>query len=82
VGRGAWAPGTVLGKNGDDQLRPTPPPGEAAGAARSPRRTEVIGAVKTRSAPWPSTGHVASPPPSLIERDTSNSSPQERHQNA
>jgi hypothetical protein len=74
--------GAVLGKNGDDQLRAELPAGDAAGAARSPWRTEVIGAVKTRSAPSPSTGHVASRPASLMERDTSNSSPQERQQNA
>ena len=75
-------PGTVLGKNGDDQLRSTPRPREAAGVAGSLWRTDVIGAVKTRFAPWPSTGHVASRPASLMERDTSNSSPQERQQNA
>jgi hypothetical protein len=38
--------------------------------------------VKTRSAPRPSIGQVASRLASLIERETSNSSPQERQQNA
>lgn len=73
--------GAVFGKNGDDQLRSPPPPAGAAGAAPSPWRTHVIGAVKMRSAPWPSTGHVASRPASLMARDTSNSRPQARQQN-
>jgi hypothetical protein len=79
-GRGASAPGAVFGKKGEDQLRVALAVGGAA--ALSPWLTEVIGAVKMRSAPRPSTGHVASRPASLIERDTSNSSPQERQQNA
>jgi hypothetical protein len=80
--RGASAPGAVFGKKGDDQLRSPVLSGEAAEAARPAWRTEVIGAVNIRSAPWPSTGQVASRPASLMERATSNSSPQERQQNA
>jgi hypothetical protein len=74
---------TLFGKKGDDQLRvAASPAGDLADAAGSPWRTDVIGAVKTRSDPPPSTGHAASRPASLIERDTSNSSPHERQQNA
>ena len=79
-GRAASPPGGVFGKKGEDQLRVALPAGGAA--APSAWRTEVIGAVKIRSAPRPSIGQVASRPASLIERETSNSSPQERQQNA
>jgi hypothetical protein len=85
VGRGLSSLGTLFGKKGDDQLRLRVAPsaaGALADAAGSPWRTDVIGAVKTRSDPPPSTGHAASRPASPIERDTSNSSPHERQQNA
>jgi hypothetical protein len=72
-----------FGKKGDDQLRVAPPVlGGGAGAEPPPWRIDVIGTVKSRSASPPSTGHAASRPASLMARDTSNSSPHERQQNA
>jgi hypothetical protein len=80
AGRAASPLGALFGKNGDDHVRVAPPPGGSA--APPPWRIEVIGAVKSRSAASPSTGHTAARPASLIERDTSNASPHERQQNA
>ena len=88
--RGAAAEGTTpaprvvsFGKKGDDQLRVTLSLlGAAAGGPAPPCRNIVIGAVKRRSAGPPSAGQVASRPASLMARDTSNSRPQIRQQNA
>jgi hypothetical protein len=74
--------GASLGKKGDDQLRVAPPVLGAAVGGPASWRIVVIGAVKMRSVGPPSAGHAASRPASLIARDTSNSIPQTRQQNA
>ncbi len=65
----------------DSRSRPTARPRRRPGR-RPPGGTDVIGAVKTRSDAPPSDGHLASRPASLMERDTSNSSPHVRQRKA
>jgi hypothetical protein len=71
-----------FGKNGSDQVRfGASPAGGAAAAVAPPSRIEIMGAVKSRSAPFPSTGHAAARPASAMARETSNSRPHARHRN-
>lgn len=82
AGRAPAPIGVSFGKKGDDQPRVAPPALGAATGGPSPWRIIVIGAVKRRSDSPPSAGHAASRPASLMARDTSNSIPQTRQQNA